>query len=435
MRRAEVDIITMGCSKNLVDSEALARLLQKRGYSCVFEPKVPRGEYVVVNTCGFIQDAKQESIGVVLKLAELKRRGQIGRLIVMGCLSERYGKELEDALPEVDRFYGKFDFGSMAEDLPKVDSESRRVPETHRKSMPPHYAYVKISEGCNRRCAFCAIPIITGRHKSRRMEEILAEVERLAQRGVKELQVVAQELTYYGKDLYGKRMIAELVDRMADIDGIEWIRLHYAYPKDFPMELLDVMDRRENVCRYLDIAFQHVSDHILSDMQRHFTRQETYALIDEIRRRVPGIYLRTTLMVGYPGETEQDFEELLDFVRRVRFERMGAFTYSEEEGTWAATHLTDDVSVEVKQQRLYRLMDLQQEISEEVEAKNVGRVVKVVIDRREGDFYVGRSEYSSPEVDPEVLIPVVGGQLRRGRFYDVKIVDSMAFDLFGEVVR
>ncbi len=423
MTRGEVDIITMGCSKNLVDSEVVARLLQERGYHPVFEPRLPRGEYVVVNTCGFIQDAKQESIDTILTMAERKRKGQIGKLIVMGCLSGRYGKELEDALPEVDRFYGKLHFVDMVKDLPRP------------RQTPPHYAYVKVSEGCDRHCAFCAIPIITGRHRSRPMEEILSEVRHLAQEGVKEVQVIAQELTSYGMDLTGRRQIAELVDRMADIEGIEWLRLHYAYPKDFPMELLDVMARRRNVCRYLDIAFQHVSDQILNAMHRHFTARETYALIDEMRRRVPGLHLRTTLMVGYPGETDEDFDSLLEFVRRVRFERMGAFAYSEEDGTWAQTHLVDNVPQTVKQERLDRLMALQQEISEELQAQSVGQTMRVMIDRCEGTFYVGRTEFSSPEVDPEVLILMGGKQLRRGHFYDVKITGSAEFDLFGEVVN
>ncbi len=435
MKRGEVDIITMGCSKNLVDSEVLARLLQERGYDCVFEPKVPRGEYVVVNTCGFIQDAKQESIDIILEMVKLKRRGHIGQLIVMGCLSGRYGKELKEALPEVDRYYGKFDFKNLVRDLPLIHKEEREKGGLCPRLTPRHYAYVKISEGCNRHCAFCAIPLITGHHKSRPMEDVLTEVRRLAQEGVREVQVIAQELTYYGKDLYGEQKIAELVDSMADIEGIEWIRLHYAYPKDFPVELLDVMARRENVCKYLDIAFQHISDHILTDMRRNFTARETYALINEMRRRVPGIRLRTTLMVGFPGETEEDFEELLEFVRSARFERLGAFAYSEEEGTWAARYLKDNVPMEVKQERLDRLMALQQDISQELQAVNVGQTMRVVIDHREGDYYVGRTEFSSPEVDPEVLIPVVNRQLRRGRFYNVRITDSTEFDLYGEVTK
>ncbi len=432
MKKGEVDIITMGCSKNLVDSEALARELQMRGYTCCHDPQKPQGEYVIVNTCGFIQDAKQESIDVILELIELKKMGQIGALIVMGCLSQRYKKELEKALAEVDCFYGKFDFHGIAAALPPLSPERKKRNKGSYRHAPKHYAYVKVSEGCSRRCAFCAIPLITGQHRSRAKEDILNEVKELGSQGVKEIELIAQELTYYGVDIDGQRHIADLVSDLADIRGIEWLRLHYAYPKDFPRELLDVMRDKENVCDYLDIAFQHVSDHILADMQRHFTKRETMALIEKIRSTVPNIHLRTTLMVGFPGETEEDFEELLAFVKEVRFERMGAFAYSEEEGTFAQKHFPDNVPWKVKQERLDRLMALQQEISADVEAQKVGKTLKTIIDRREGNYYVGRTEYSSPEVDPEVLIPATR-RLTIGAFYNVKVKSSEAFDLYGEI--
>ncbi len=434
MKRGEIDIITMGCSKNLVDSEALARMFSERGYTCVHDPEEPRGEYVVVNTCGFIQDAKQESINMLLTLIEMKKRGQIGSLIAMGCLSERYEKELRAELKEVDRFYGKFNFRTMVDDLPINKSSALKDAKGSCRHTPTHYAYVKISEGCDRRCAFCAIPLMTGRHVSRKMEDIVSEVEALAAEGVKEIQLIAQELTYYGVDLYGKRCIALLVEKLSEVKGIEWLRLHYAYPNEFPMELLEVMRQKSNVCNYLDIAFQHISDHLLSAMQRHFSRRQTIELIKAIRRAVPGIYLRTTLMVGFPTETDEDFEELLDFVREVRFERMGAFMYSEEEGTTAARKYKDDVPAHIKQERLDRLMALQQEISAEIEASNIGKRFRVIVDRCEGDYFVGRTEYSSPEVDPEVLI-AGDAALRIGEFYDVEITGSEAFDLYGRVIH
>ncbi len=433
MRKGEVDIITMGCSKNLVDSEALTRLLLKRGYRCVHDPQKPQGEYVVVNTCGFIEDAKQESIDTILELTEMKAKGQIGSLIVMGCLSQRYLNQLEAEIPEVDRYYGKFNFRELAEDLPLRTPTEEAPKDGSWRQTPRHYAYVKISEGCDRHCAYCAIPIITGRHKSRPKDEILDEVREMVSEGVKEIQVIAQELTYYGMDIDGKRHIAELISEMADIKGVEWIRLHYAYPSQFPMELLDVIREKPNVCKYLDIALQHISDHLLEAMRRNVTKRETIELIEKIRAAVPGIHLRTTLMVGFPGETEEDFLELMDFVREARFERMGAFTYSEEEGTFGAEHYTDDIPQEVKQSRLDRLMALQQDISAEIEAQKVGQVMRVIIDRREGDWYIGRTEYCSPEVDPEVLIPATR-RLLRGNFYNVRITSSEEFDLYGEVV-
>ena len=429
MKRNQIDIITMGCSKNLVDSELLMRQFEANGYHCVHDSKRPQGEIAVINTCGFIEAAKEESINTILEFVARKQQGSLKKLYVMGCLSQRYKAELEKEIPEVDKFYGKFNYKQLLTDLGKAEVKS--CDGMRHLTTPRHYAYLKISEGCNRHCAYCAIPIITGAHKSRPMDEIVHEVEEMVSHGVKEIQVIAQELTYYGVDIDGKSHIAELVSRIADVKGVRWIRLHYAYPNDFPMELLDVIRERPNVCKYLDIALQHISDHILTAMHRHVTKQETLGLIDEIRQRVPGIVLRTTLMVGFPGETEEDFQELKDFVRQEKFERMGAFAYSEEEGTYAAAHYKDDVPAAVKQRRLDELMALQQDVSTDFEASQVGKVLEVVIDRKEGDYYVGRTEYSSPEVDPEVLIPVGDGQLYVGTFYPVEIVDSDEFDLYG----
>lgn len=435
MRQHTVDIITLGCSKNLVDSEHLMGLLESRGFHCTHDASRPLGDIAVINTCGFIADAKEESINTILEFAEAKRAGRLKRLYVMGCLSERYLADLEEELPEVDRYFGKFNYRELLSELVSSFSLSEEDRRLRHVTTPAHYAYIKVSEGCDRHCAYCAIPLITGKHISRPMDEILGEVRLLVAQGVKEFQVIAQELTYYGRDIDGKPHIAELVNRMADIDGVKWIRLHYAYPNQFPMELLDVIRERENVCKYLDIALQHISDNMLTRMLRHVTKDETLRLIQTIRERVPGIHLRTTLMVGFPGETDEDFEELMDFVRDVRFERMGAFAYSEEDGTYSARHYTDDVPTEVKQNRLDRLMALQQEISAEIEAEKVGQILTVIVDRREGDYYVGRTEFCSPEVDPEVLIPVADGQLRRGHFYQVKIIRAEEFDLFGRVVK
>lgn len=432
MKKNRIDIITMGCSKNLVDSEALMRLLQSKGYDVRHDADVPEGEYVVVNTCGFIGDAKEESINTILELTEAKAAGQIGKLYVMGCLSQRYLNDLEESIPEVDKYYGKFDYKRLAEDLPMADAESAKKPRM--TSTPKHYAYIKISEGCDRKCAYCAIPLITGKHISRPIEDILDEVRMLVTEGVREFNVIAQELTYYGIDLYGERRIAELIDRMAQVKGVRWIRLHYAYPNQFPMELLDVMGRHENVCKYLDIALQHISDNMLSRMHRHTTKEETMAVITRIRETLPGIHLRTTLMVGFPGETDDDFKELVEFTKWARFECMGAFAYSEEEGTYSAIHYTDDIPAEVKQQRLDKLMRVQQNISAQLQAENIGKQMLVVIDRREGDYYVGRTQYSSPEVDPEVLIPVAERRLRNGCFYNVEITSAEEFDLYGTVV-
>ena len=436
MKKNQIDIVTMGCSKNLVDSESLMRKLSANGYHCVHDAKHPQGEIAVINTCGFIGDAKEESINMILEFAQRKQQGQLGQLYVMGCLSQRYQEELEAEIPEVDKFYGKFNFKQLVSDLgPARDGggsfSSART--QHLPTTPHHYAYVKIAEGCDRHCAYCAIPLITGRHVSRPKDDILKEVRDLVADGVKEFQIIEQELTYYGVDIDGQRHIADLIEDIANIEGVKWVRLHYAYPNQFPMELLDVMARHDNVCNYLDIALQHISDHMLSRMHRHVTKQETMDLVKAIRDKVPGIHLRTTLMVGFPGETQADFDELIDFVKWAKFERMGAFAYSEEEGTYSAEHYTDDVPAEVKEQRLAQLMAVQQTISEEVEARKVGQTLQVIIDRKEGEYYVGRTEYCSPEVDPEVLIRATR-QLHVGRFYNVKITDSEEFDLYGQVV-
>ena len=433
MRANRVDVITMGCSKNLVDSELLMKQLDANGFECVHDSDNPEGDIVVVNTCGFIADAKMESIETILRLAEAKKEGRIKRLYVMGCLSQRNRPELEKEIPEVDKYYGKFDYKQLLVDLGKAEIPS--CSGMRLITTPPHYAYLKISEGCDRHCAYCAIPVITGRHVSRPQEDILQEVRRLVAQGVHEFQVIAQELTYYGVDIDGQRQIAQLISRMADIPGVEWIRLHYAYPAQFPYDLLEVMREKPNVCRYLDIALQHVSDHVLQDMRRHFTRQQTVDLIRTLRERVPGIHIRTTLMVGYPGETDEDFEELLDFVRWARFERMGAFAYSEEEDTYSAAHFPDNVPEEVKMERLDRLMALQQQISEEIEAEKIGQTLKVVVDRLEGDYYVARSEFSSPEVDPEVLISSGEGTLQVGRFYEALVYDATEFDVYASVLN
>ena len=431
MRKNKVDIVTLGCSKNLVDSEQLMRQFAANGYKVEHDPHKINGEIVVVNTCGFIGDAQEESINMILELGEQKRQGRIGKLFVMGCLSERFLGELERELPEVDRFYGKFNWKELISDLGKAyhqDLANDRVLTT-----PRHYAYLKIGEGCDRTCSYCSIPIITGHYQSRPMEEIEREVRLLVDKGVKELQVIAQDLTFYGWDLYRRFALPELVERISDIPGVEWIRLHYAYPTRFPFDLLRVMRERENVCKYLDIALQHISDHMLEKMRRHITKEETYALIQRMREEVPGIHLRTTLMVGHPSETDEDFAELLDFVKRARFERMGAFAYSHEVGTYAYKHYEDDVLEEVKQERLDALMRAQEKISAEINAAKVGQELKVIVDREEEDFYVGRTQFDSPEVDPEMLISKER-PLELGHFYQVRVTDAQAFDLYGSVL-
>lgn len=430
MKENSIDIINLGCSKNLVDSEMLSRQLEAKGYKVTHDPEKPNGEIVIINTCGFIGDAKEESINTILQFGELRRKRKIKRLFVMGCLSGRYLDVLPDEIPEVDKFYGKFDWKSIVDDLGHVYDESIAFERTI--TTPSHYAYLKISEGCNRHCAYCAIPIITGKHKSRPMEYIEDEVRWLVSQGVKEFQLIAQDLSYYGMDLYKSFKLAELVDRLADIEGVEWLRLHYAYPAKFPFDVLKVMRERENVCKYLDIALQHISDNMLQKMRRHVTKQETLELISRLREEVPGIHLRTTLLVGHPGETEEDFEQLVDFVREAKFERMGAFPYSEEEGTFSGDNYEDDIPEDVKQSRVDKLMAVQQEVSLDVNRGKVGQVLKVVIDREETDYFIGRTEFDSPEVDPEVLVEK-SLALEIGQFYDVEITGAEEFDLYGVV--
>lgn len=432
MRKNKVDIITLGCSKNLVDSEQLMRQFVANGYTVEHDPHKINGEIVVVNTCGFIGDAQEESINMILELGEQKQKGRIGKLFVMGCLSERFLKDLEKELPEVDRFYGKFNWKELISDLGK--SYHQELATERVLTTPRHYAYVKIGEGCNRTCSYCSIPIITGAYQSRPMDEIVDEVRGLVAQGVKEFQMIAQDLTFYGLDRYKRMALPELVERVSDIPGVEWIRLHYGYPSHFPYDLLPVMRERDNVCKYMDIALQHISDPMLRMMRRNITKAETYELLERVRREVPGIHLRTTLMVGHPGETEQDFEELIRFVKDIRFERMGAFAYSHEEGTYAYQHYKDEIPQEVKQDRLDYLMRVQEGISADVNASKVGQTFRVIVDREEEDFYVGRTQYDSPEVDPEILISK-DTPLSPGSFYQVKVIDAQAFDLYGKVLN
>ena len=432
MRKNKVDIITLGCSKNLVDSEQLMRQFVANGYTVEHDPHKINGEIVVVNTCGFIGDAQEESINMILELGEQKQKGRIGKLFVMGCLSERFLKDLEKELPEVDRFYGKFNWKELISDLGK--SYHQELATDRVLTTPRHYAYVKIGEGCNRTCSYCSIPIITGAYQSRPMDEIVDEVRGLVAQGVKEFQMIAQDLTFYGLDRYKRMALPELVERVSDIPGVEWIRLHYGYPSHFPYDLLPVMRERDNVCKYMDIALQHISDPMLKMMRRNITKAETYELLERMRREVPGIHLRTTLMVGHPGETEQDFEELIRFVKDIRFERMGAFAYSHEEGTYAYQHYKDESPQEVKQDRLDYLMRVQEGISADVNASKVGQTFRVIVDREEEDFYVGRTQYDSPEVDPEILISK-DTPLSPGSFYQVKVIDAQAFDLYGKVLN
>ena len=406
----------------------LMGLMEAHGYQCTHDSDDPQGEIVVINTCGFIADAKEESINTILEFVQAKEEGRIEKLFVMGCLSERYLADLEAEIPEVDGWYGKFNYKQLLVDLEKLEELDKLEAPRH-LTTPSHYTYLKISEGCDRHCAYCAIPLITGKHQSRPMQEILDEVRYLVGQGVKEFNVIAQELTYYGIDIDGQQHIAELIEQMADIPGVEWIRLHYAYPTYFPWDLLRVMREKQNVCKYLDIALQHISDNMLTRMKRNVSKQETYELVEKLRKEVPGICLRTTLMVGFPGETDEDFAELIAFTKWARFERMGAFAYSEEEGTYSEQHYTDDVPEDVKQSRLDKLMRIQQNISAELEAEKVGKVLRVIIDRQEGDWYIGRTEYCSPEVDPEVLIPAAE-KLTIGNFYMARITDSEEFDLY-----
>lgn len=425
-----VDIITLGCSKNLVDSEQLIRQFQALGYRVRHDAEEPDGKIVIINTCGFIGDAKEESINTILQIADLKKEGSVEKLFVMGCLSERYLSELSLEIPEVDKFYGKFNFMDILTDLGKDYRSDLRLERT--LTTPPHYAYIKISEGCNRTCSYCAIPIITGKHRSRPIEDIEQEVKLLVSRGVKEFQLIAQDLSYYGLDRYKELKLGDLVSRLSDIKGVEWLRLHYAYPARFPYEVLRVMRERENVCNYLDIALQHISDNMLSKMRRNITKNQTLELIQRLREEVPGIHLRTTMLLGHPGETEQDVEEMKEFIRQVRFERLGAFAFSNEEGTYAYNTYEDTIPQEVKQQRVDEIMSIQQNISWEINQQKIGKAFKVIVDRKEDDFFVGRTEYDSPEVDMEVLIPdsVTGVQI--GDFYHTTITDATDFDLYGK---
>ena len=428
----KINIITLGCSKNTVDSEHLAAQLTAMDYKVVFDSDRTDADVVVINTCGFIGDAKQESIDTILRAAQLKEAGKIEELFVVGCLSQRYADELRPELPEVDDFFGVNDWAGIVE---RLGAKYREENTTKRElSTPSHYAYLKISEGCNWMCGYCAIPLIRGRHKSVPMEALLAEAEALAAKGVKELMVIAQDTTYYGVDIYGERKLAELLERLCQIEGIEWIRLHYAYPTDFPDEVIEVMAREKKICKYLDIPFQHISDNQLSAMKRRHTKEEAITLINKLRAAIPDIALRTTLLVGYPTESEADFAELVEFVRNTKFDRLGVFAYSEEEGTYSATRLTDDVPEQTKQERVDAIMRLQERVSLENNAKRIGQKMRVIIDRKEGDFYIGRSEYDSPEVDQEIIINSGGKRLYRGRFYVVSVTDAEDYDLYAKLM-
>lgn len=431
MKKNRIDVITLGCSKNLVDSELLMKQLLANGYTVKHDPDKPEGEIAVINTCGFIGDAKEESINMILEFAEAKKARKLSKLFVMGCLTERYMDELKAEIPEVDNFYGKFNWKMLISDLGK--SFKQDIALERSITTPKHYAYLKISEGCNRTCSYCSIPIMTGKHQSRPIEEIEEEVRNLVATGVKEFQVIAQDLSFYGYDNYKQAKLPELIERIAKIEGVEWIRLHYAYPANFPYDLLRVMRENDNVCKYLDIALQHISDNMLTKMRRNISKQATYDLMKRIREEVPGIHLRTTLMVGHPGETKKDFEELLQFVNDMRFERMGAFPYSHEDGTYAYDNYKDSISDATKQERMDLLMSAQEKIAFETNEEKIGKTLKVVVDKEESDYYIGRTEYDSPEVDPEVLIKK-NKMLNIGEFYNIKITDTQSFDLYGEVI-
>lgn len=433
MQKNRVDVISLGCYKNLVDSERLMSLFKEAGFKVYHDSDNVRGEFVVVNTCGFIGDAKQESIDIILELTELKKRGKIGKLIVMGCLAERYIHQLEEEIPEVDAFYGKFNWSEMLDDFVSSRKAEESCNDFRILTTPKHYAYLKIAEGCNRTCSYCAIPIITGPYKSRTIESIVDEAKWLVSKGVKEIQLIAQDLTYYGLDIYHKHMLPELVRRISEIDGIEWIRLHYGYPNNFPYEILDVMKNNPKVCSYFDIALQHISDNMLKLMRRNITKADTLAFLERVRKSVPGIHLRTTLLVGHPGETEADFNELLDFVENQRFERLGVFAYSHEDGTYSYKHYSDDIPEDIKQQRVDKIMSLQEEISQSIAAAKVGSVMKVIIDREDPEFYVARTEFDSPEVDGEVYI-TKEKPVTVGNFYNVEIIDSDVYDLYAKLL-
>lgn len=430
MDKKRIDVISLGCSKNLVDSERLLKQLELSGFQAFHNSDNVDGDIVIINTCGFIGDAKEESINTILTYAEAKNEGHIKELYVMGCLSERYRDDLLAEIPEIDRIYGKFDWVNIVSDIIKRNPAT--MPYDRVITTPSHYTYLKIAEGCNRFCAFCAIPLITGRYKSRPIEEILEEVRRLVGKGVKEFNVIAQDLSSYGLDIYKRLALPELIDRMAEIDGVKWIRLHYAYPSEFPYEILDVMARHSNVCNYLDIALQHINNDVLKNMRRHITKEETLALIRTIREKVPGIHIRTTLMVGFPGETEDAFNELKEFVREAKFERMGAFAYCEEDDTYAAKNFSDSIPQEVKESRLEEIMTIQEDVALESNQSKIGKTMTVVIDREEPDYFVGRTEFDSPEVDPEVLIDK-DDRLTVGNFYDVEITEALPFELMAKL--
>lgn len=430
MDKKRIDVISLGCSKNLVDSERLLKQLELSGFQAFHNSDNVEGDIVVINTCGFIGDAKEESINTILTYAEAKNEGRIKELYVMGCLSERYRDDLLAEIPEIDKIYGKFDWVNIVSDIIKRNPAT--MPYDRVITTPSHYTYLKIAEGCNRFCAFCAIPLITGRYKSRPIEEILEEVRMLVGKGVKEFNVIAQDLSSYGLDIYKRLALPELIDRMAEIDGVKWIRLHYAYPSEFPYEILDVMARHSNVCNYLDIALQHINNDVLKNMRRHITKEETLALIRTIREKVPGIHIRTTLMVGFPGETEDAFNELKEFVREAKFERMGAFAYCEEDDTYAAKNFSDSIPQEVKESRLEEIMTIQEDVALESNQSKIGKTMTVVIDREEPDYFVGRTEFDSPEVDPEVLIDK-DNRLTVGNFYDVVITEALPFELMAKL--
>ncbi len=431
MKKQKIDLITLGCSKNLVDSERIIKMFENIGYSVSHNPQEISGDIIIINTCGFIGDAKEESINTILEYVAAKQNGLFSQLYVMGCLSQRYREELSVEIPEVDQWYGKFDWEEI---VSKISSNTYNHSDYERAvTTPPHYAYVKIAEGCNRFCAFCAIPLITGRYKSRSIESIVKEVKSLVSQGVKEFNIIAQDLSYYGIDLYGEQKLPQLIDQIAQIEGVMWIRLHYAYPTQFPIEILDVINKHDNVCKYLDLALQHSTDNILANMKRHITHKETINLINHIREKVPGIHLRTTLMVGFPGENDTEFNDLLNFTKQMRFERMGAFAYCEEEGTYAANNYVDNIAQETKNHRLNKLMSLQENISNEINLSKIGNTYKVIIDSEEDEYYIGRTEFDSPEVDQEVLINK-NFKLEIGSFYNVKITDALAFDLIAELV-
>ena len=430
MNKKRIDVISLGCSKNLVDSERLLKQLELSGFQAFHNSDNVDGDIVIINTCGFIGDAKEESINTILTYAEAKNEGRIKEFYVMGCLSERYRDDLLAEIPEIDRIYGKFDWINIVSDIIKRNPAT--MPYDRVITTPSHYTYLKIAEGCNRFCAFCAIPLITGRYKSRPIEEILEEVRMLVGKGVKEFNVIAQDLSSYGLDIYKRLALPELIDRMAEIDGVKWIRLHYAYPSEFPYEILDVMARHSNVCNYLDIALQHINNDVLKNMRRHITKEETLALIRTIRKKVPGIHIRTTLMVGFPGETEEAFDELKEFVKEAKFERMGAFAYCEEDDTYAAKHFSDSIPQEVKESRLEEIMTIQEDVALESNQSKIGKTMTVAIDREEPDYFVGRTEFDSPEVDPEVLIDK-DDRLTVGNFYDVEIIDALPFELMARL--